>query len=696
MSNLFRILLFVPPMFLFVLPVFSQLSGTIEKNPADGTYTVSVIPSVTWTPPLSTTNGAVLTLRAAKGKFQVADFQSITGDWSSPLLFSGPAEAPGYDYFLFNEIDNIVNLTYSSGVKMPMFSFKNALSCAPIEIIDNATDPLNVEPNSIGIGIGNSFSVLAVLATTGNAYTGNDAQASIDCPPISLNISATDNPVRCYGYVTDLTMSVENGVSPFNIQWTNTDSGESGNFIIQNAADVYTLTSMSPGNFSFTVTDFQNNSHSFDFQLAQPANPLTIEMLAFDVPCTGNMDGEVQVEKARGGTVAGSYHYQWAGFSMETDSILNGVGVGSYTVTVTDDNGCSAIGSASVTPLFEIQLGEGSNFTLKNVSCNGAADGLIDLFPSSPTLNTDFGFQWSSNVTTANESAAYHLGPGSYSVTITDIEGGCVLEKSFSIIEPPAIEVDYRLVEPKCYGEQGLLEILGVSNAVLPWTAEITGGLSEMAEAGDKFMLEPGAPMKLIVEDKKGCQVEEDFIVAARQEMQLEVGEGRDIKYGEQVRINADYFPFNNVSFNWIPSDGLSCSDCPDPIATPTDGVTYRLVMTDSTGCSIDDVINIAVRKSRDIYIPNSFSPNHDGINDRFMPYGGFEIIAVHSMQVYDRWGGKMFEAKQAFKPSDVDAGWDGLAREKPADPGLYLYTMNVEFIDGEVILFSGEVNLMK
>jgi hypothetical protein len=65
-------------------------------------------------------------------------------------------------------------------------------------------------------------------------------------------------------------------------------------------------------------------------------------------------------------------------------------------------------------------------------------------------------------------------------------------------------------------------------------------------------------------------------------------------------------------------------------------------------------------------------------------------------MKVYDRWGGKMFESKQAFKPNDPDAGWQGMAREKPADPGLYLYTMNVEFIDGEIILFSGEVNLMK
>jgi gliding motility-associated-like protein len=118
--------------------------------------------------------------------------------------------------------------------------------------------------------------------------------------------------------------------------------------------------------------------------------------------------------------------------------------------------------------------------------------------------------------------------------------------------------------------------------------------------------------------------------------------------------------------------------------------------MTDTAGCSISDFVNVGIRKSRDIYIPNSFSPNHDDINDSFYPYGGFEIVAIHSMRIFDRWGGKMFEKNEKFYPNDASQGWDGLTKDKPAEPGIYLYTMNVEFIDGETILFSGELNLMK
>lgn len=691
MSNLFRILLFVPPMFLFVLPAFSQISGIIEQNPADGFYTVSVIPSVTWVPPQSNTQGATFVLRAATGKLQVASFQPITGDWITPEVYTSPAEADDYDYFVFNVLQVPSSITYNSGVKLPMFSFKNSLGCTPIEIIDNQTDPLNVEPNSIGFIIENFF-LVAGAGNGINAYSGNGAQASVVCPPLTLSVTAATNPVRCYGDVSDLTLEVTNGAGPFNVQWVHTATGDSGTLIIPTTGGSGTMAGMPAGNYEFTITDATNVSITSNYLLEQPALPLTIEMDAFNASCTGSMDGGAIVKKTKGGTSTNGYQYTWAGYPSELDSALTFIPVGTYSVTVTDDNGCFAIGTSTVVPEAEIAL---SNSTLKNVSCSGAANGLIDIFPWTPTFNTEFDFEWSSNVPTANESAAYQLGPGTYSVTITDVIGGCVKIESFSITEPPAIELDYSLTEPKCYGEKGLLEIIGISNAIEPWEATIEGGVSEL-QSDDKFLLEPGRAMRLVITDAKGCTAEEDFIVAARQEMQLEVGEGKDIKYGEQVDIDADHYPFDNVTFNWTPTEGLSCSDCPNPVAEPKEGVVYRLEMTDTLGCTIEDQIAFAVRKSRDIFIPNTFSPNHDGINDTFYPYGGKEIVAIHSMQVYDRWGGKMFEAPEKFKPNDENAGWKGEAKEKPAAPGTYLYTMNVEFVDGEIILFSGEVNLMK
>ncbi len=690
MSNLFRILLFVPPMFLLCLSANAQLSGTIEQNPSNGAFTVSVIPSVTWMPPSSITSGASITLRAAKGKLQLTNFQTLTGQWASTGIFAAPIEAPDFDYFTFALLQPISNITYSNGVKLPLFSFKNSLGCTSIEIIENQSDPLNVPNNSISIGVENYFSIVG--AGNGvNAYAGNSPQDLVTCPPLAFSATPVLNPLPCFGDATIISVAVSGGKEPYTVNWLNQTNNSTGTAQISTFEGSFDFSNMFAGNYIFSIIDNSDSTATTSLQLVQPAKALTIQMLGLDVPCAGNMDGEAQVFKATGGTVSGSYHYNWEGFPTETDSILTSVTNGIYYVTVTDDNGCSAIGSATVEAAGYMIL---SQTIVKNISCSGAKNGLIDLYPVSPSGGQVFQFNWSTNANAANSSSAWQLDAGTYTVTVTDMEFGCSGSASYTITEPPAIEIDYRLAEPTCYGDDGLLEIIGVSNAQGAWTAQIIGG--ESMEEGNIFYLEPGMPMRLVVKDARGCSSSEDFLVAAKQELKLEIGDNLDLKYGEEVQFEPIYFPYTNVSFEWTPADDLSCTDCPDPRLMPTETTTYQLQMTDTAGCTIDDFITVAVHKSRDIFIPNAFSPNQDGINDSFYPYGGFEIVAIHSMHVYDRWGGKVFELNEEFLPNDPDMGWDGIARNKPAEPGTYLYTMNVEFIDGEVILFSGEVNLMK
>lgn len=690
MPNLFRILLFVPPMFLFALTAVAQLSGSIELNPGNSTYTVSVIPTVTWMPPASITSGAGITLRAPTGKFQISNFQAITGQWASTGVFVAPAEAPDYDYFTFGLLQPISNVTYTNGTKLPLFSCKNNLGCTQVEIIDNLTDPVNIPNNSINVGVDNYFSVVGAGPGV-NAYSGNSPNAIAACAALSFSATPALDSLPCHGDATLIAVSVTGGQEPYTVTWLNLNTSATGSGQISAFEGSTEFPNLGAGNYSITVVDNLDSTSVAIVAIVEPAVALHIDMYKSDVPCEGNMSGEVQVEKVYGGTVASGYHFAWAGFPTETDSILTAVSSGTYTVTVTDDNGCSTTGTATVEALAEIIL---SQTIVKNSRCNGADNGLIDLYPISPSGGQNFDFIWSSNANTGNLSSAYNLPPGTYAVTVTDLDAGCSKSDIYTISEPLAIEVDYRIVEPKCFGEKGLLEILGISNTQGTWDANIIGG--ESVKDGSKFELEPGVPMRLVVEDTKGCTVSEDFIIGAKQELLLDLGDSHDIKYGEEINFETAYFPNNYVSFEWTPTDGLDCTDCPNPTAKPTESILYRLVMTDSAGCKIEDFVNVAVRKSRDIYIPNSFSPNQDGINDTFYPYGGFEIVSIRNMQVYDRWGGKMFEHIESFNPNDANAGWDGKTKGNQADAGIYLYTMNVEFVDGEIVLFSGEVNLMK
>ena len=640
---------------------------------------------VNWSPPQSITSSAQVTLRAPAGKLDISNFQSITGNWGEQIPINSPAEAPAYDYFSFSLNAPVVTLTMTNGVPVPLFSFQNPSGCTRIEIVDNQTDPF-LPPNSINVNIGNSFAVIGA-GIGQNAYAGNTAEFYVECPPLGIFPSAQNNPVLCHNDLTTITLQATGGKEPYLVNWENLTTGNWGAEQISAFEGTALMNSMPPGTYVFTIEDALDSLVTDTFILENP-DPLKLELAAFDASCNGSLDGVAYVDEIHGGTVANDYQYYWEtnpGISSSTAGFLN---PGIYAVTVQDDNGCQITDSIQVSTFIIMYL----NPVVRHISCNGSDDGVVDLYPVG--TNPPFTFEWSSGVTTGQFSSAWQLGPGSYTVTVTDATGVCYETGNYTIEEPPAIEVIYKLDEPVCFGEKGYLSIADVQNTMGSWNMKVAGG-KDLGN-GMEFEIEPGNTLSLTVKDSSGCSTSEEFYIPERQEMQLELGDNYQIKYGEEVFFDPDYLPFENVRFEWIPGDGLSCTDCPDPVAKPLKDATYRLIMTDSFGCQVEDRVSVAVRKSRDIYIPTAFSPNHDGINDNFCPYAGFEVMSIQDMKVFDRWGGLLFESGTPFKPNDHRSGWDGTSHGKLMDAGVYLYMMNVEFIDGEVILFAGEVNLMR
>jgi gliding motility-associated-like protein len=685
MLNIYRILSFVPPILLFFIPAFSQVQGKIEQIPGSNTYKVSVIPGMNWSPPQSVTSSAQITLRATSGKLSIASFQSLTGNWSAAQPISSPSEAPGYDYFSFSLSAPISNMSYVTGTPVPLFSFQNAGGCSQIEIVDNQTDPF-LPPNSQSVNIGNSFSIFGA-GIGQNAYQGNSPLDFVDCAPLDIYVVATDNPVKCNGDKTSIVVQLFGGAEPYNVSWENTASGNQGSQQVLDFEGTAVFDNMNPGSYIFTLKD-NLDSTKHDTLVVQEPEPLTIELGAYDASCNGSLDGVAFVDDVDGGTAASDYQYFWANNPSVSSPTMGFLDPGTYTVTVEDDNGCAASGSVEVGAFAVIY----PNPYIRDIKCHGDKNGLIDLYPVG--ANPPFTYEWSSNVSTSLNSSAWELGPGYYSVTLTDATGVCFEIAEFIIEEPPAIETDFALLEPVCYGDKGYLNILAVTNAFEPWTATVIGG--EDVGTGQEFEVEPGLPGRLKIQDAKGCEISEDFLIPAKQEMYLDLGESFTIKYGEEVKIDPDIFPLNNVSLQWSPSEGLSCDNCPRPVAKPLESTTYRLQMVDSSGCVLEDNLTIGVQISRDIYIPTAFSPNQDGINDIFVPFTGFEVTGIQSFQVFDRWGGLIYTSEKNLLPGDPGLGWDGTAKGKALSSGTYLYSMNVEFIDGEVVLFSGEVNLLR
>jgi gliding motility-associated-like protein len=105
-------------------------------------------------------------------------------------------------------------------------------------------------------------------------------------------------------------------------------------------------------------------------------------------------------------------------------------------------------------------------------------------------------------------------------------------------------------------------------------------------------------------------------------------------------------------------------------------------------GCKAIDDVCIEVTMNHNIYIPNIFTPNEDGVNDVFLVYGT-GIVKIE-MIVFDRWGEKLFTSTDQLK------GWDGVYKGKLSKNDVYVYLVNYTALDGKKYTKTGHVTLLK
>ncbi len=145
------------------------------------------------------------------------------------------------------------------------------------------------------------------------------------------------------------------------------------------------------------------------------------------------------------------------------------------------------------------------------------------------------------------------------------------------------------------------------------------------------------------------------------------------------------------AEYQWIPGDGLSCTDCPAPLATPAATITYTVVGTNSDGCTDTASVVIAVKSPCPYYFPNVFTPEQgsDAGNDRFGVAATDVSLDGFLMQIYGRWGELVFETR------NPQTYWDGNYRSKPAPAGVYLYSVQMNTCDGP-IRANGNLTLIR
>lgn len=166
-----------------------------------------------------------------------------------------------------------------------------------------------------------------------------------------------------------------------------------------------------------------------------------------------------------------------------------------------------------------------------------------------------------------------------------------------------------------------------------------------------------------------------------------------DLHLGDSVQL-IPVLDFQPDSIAWSPAEGLSCTDCLQPWAKPVRDTEYQLAALTENGCLVTATIRITVDNEVKIYFPNVFSPNGDGINDKFNANGRQDHFTVSTLSIFDRWGGLLWE-EYDFLP-DAASGWDGTSRGQIVPAGVYVWMCEILKADGTTERFSGDVTLVR
>jgi gliding motility-associated-like protein len=397
--------------------------------------------------------------------------------------------------------------------------------------------------------------------------------------------------------------------------------------------------------------------------------------------CFGAADGVITLQVING---LPPYQYNFNGGGWSSLSTYTGLAAGTYVVEVRDANNCRG--------LFTFQVGQPDPLEPallpRNISCFGLADGQIEATVTGGT--PPYSFQWSNQ---QSGPLASGLSPGNYNLTVTDARG-CTALAGTTLQEPPELFLfEGEILGVRCFGEANGAVSVSAAGGSPGFQFSLEGG---PYQDDPSFSGLRAGSYLLTVRDAAGCTA--SLILQVDQPLPLLVDAGPDvtIDLGESAGLNAVVSPaFTPVILLWEPSGSLDRPDHPSVIAAPVTTTVYTVTVEDERGCIARDMVTVVVRKIRDIYIPNAFSPDNNGINDLFTIYGGKAAESILELRIYNRWGGLVYEGK--FLPlNDETVGWNGQFRGRPLDPEVFAFYALIRFIDGEEIIYKGDIQLIR
>ena len=403
-------------------------------------------------------------------------------------------------------------------------------------------------------------------------------------------------------------------------------------------------------------------------------------------------EGEEVIFTATGSNFGSNPVFQWfidgtpnanQGAIFSTTDLNNNQTV---TCQITNSEACSGISTATSNPV-EIKVNDIDVEILEIALENcGNADGMIEI--EGVGGSAPYTYEWMNG---SNESFLTDLSYGKLTVTVTDAIG-CTTIGQLEMGKNDAPEIhDIDMVKADCDGENGSAT-LTMQDSTMTYTYEWLNESGTTVSYSDHAENLKVGTYTILISNEFGCATTETITVDQIPGIELIVSEDLRITLGESVRLETSVNSVSGYTIEWISEEeDMNCTHCLHPTISPTESSTYTVIATNEHGCVATEKVNVHVIPRRDVYIPNAFTPNNDGINDYFTIYAGENVKNIKSMQVFNRWGGEVF-SKTDFAPNDDTEGWNGIHKGRTLQSGVYVYLIEVEYIDGKTKLHKGDI----
>ena len=530
--------------------------------------------------------------------------------------------------------------------------------------VSNGSAPYRFSLDGINYQAGNIFNGLTAGNYTVYVSDNNSCSGTVNniiiTEPAALTAIVSKQDVRCNGEANGtISVNPSGGTIPYQYSLNGTNYQAANNF-----------SGLTAGNYTVYVKDIKACIATQTITVAQP-QPLQVNSTTQNASCGGGNDGKITVT-ANGGN--GNYQYSINGANFQPSNIFN-VAPGSYTVIVKDQNGCNVTEP-------NITVGLNNTLAIKAINdTNICLSRSVNLNAVSNATQYNWFPGTGLNSTTVANPVATPASTTTYIVSA--VLGPCTGNDTVVVTVMPAPVANAGADGKICLDDS--IQLNGLGGVGYQWSP--ASALSDATKPNPFARPRQTTSYSLSVTDANGCtSLTADVVtITVIPPVPVNITPDTYVSPGDMIRLHAE----GGINYVWSPPAGLDNPGIADPLATITQDITYKVVVTTSDGCKVEDSVTIKGYKGPDVYVPTGFTPNHDGKNDRFVPIP-VGIKDLNYFKIYNRWG------QLVYSTNKMHEGWDGRLGGIEQDSGVYVWIVRAVTNDGRVIFKRGTVALIR